>query len=412
MQTGSDERMDENVLLQISYLVGNKETLLQMKKLSPRRPFDKYTCEFLSTLSKRIMTYGNIRKYPDLMTFAFWIRRASLNQMKSEHGQREGIYRIGRGVSFHIAPSNVPINFAYSMVAAILTGNAAIVRVPSKNHEQIMVIVDALTRLLECYQELKPYVCLIRYERNKEINDLLSSFSDVRIIWGGDETIHEIRQSPLMPRATEITFADRYSLAVIDADYYLEYNDAKKTAIDFYNDTYLNDQNACTSPILVAWTGRDREQAKEIFWGELHELVREKYTFQDIQGVNKLTSSYLAAANLSENNRITVIRKKDNLLVRVILSEVDENLVKYKDNSGYFYEYDFDDILELRDLCNNQRCQTIGYIGNESMLLPLIMSGTKGIDRIVPVGHTMDFELMWDGYDLFERLTRIIVLRK
>lgn len=42
----------------------------------------------------------------------------------------------------------------------------------------------------------------------------------MRVIWGGDATIKEIRRAALLPRATEITFADRYSLAVIDADYY------------------------------------------------------------------------------------------------------------------------------------------------------------------------------------------------
>ena len=44
------------------------------------------------------------------------------------------------------------------------------------------------------------------------------------------------------------------------------------------------------------------------------------------------------------------------------------------------------------------------------MLMPLLMSGVKGIDRIVPVGKTMDFDLIWDGNNLYERLTRIISL--
>ena len=80
----------------------------------------------------------------------------------------------------------------------------------------------------------------------------------------------------------------------------------------------------------------------------------------------------------------------------------------YRGNSGYFYEYDCDDILEIRDLCNDTHCQTIGLIGSNNLLDPLIESGIRGVDRIVPVGHTMDFDLMWDGYNLVERLTRII----
>jgi len=40
----------------------------------------------------------------------------------------------------------------------------------------------------------------------------------------------------------------------------------------------------------------------------------------------------------------------------------------------------------------------------------LVLSGIHGVDRIVPIGHTMDFDLVWDGYNLVERLTRNIQL--
>ena len=38
----------------------------------------------------------------------------------------------------------------------------------------------------------------------------------------------------------------------------------------------------------------------------------------------------------------------------------------------------------------------------------LLTSGIKGIDRVVPIGKTMDFDFIWDGYDLISQLTRII----
>ncbi len=49
-----------------------------------------------------------------------------------------------------------------------------------------------------------------------------------------------------------------------------------------------------------------------------------------------------------------------------------------------------------------------GYYGNKEAFLPLIKSGVKGIDRVVPIGRTLDFDLIWDGYNLVERLTRSI----
>jgi hypothetical protein len=54
--------------------------------------------------------------------------------------------------------------------------------------------------------------------------------------------------------------------------------------------------------------------------------------------------------------------------------------------------------------------QTLSYIGVDAdVLAQLVLShGAAGIDRIVPVGHTLDFSLEWDGYDLVESLSRVV----
>lgn len=312
---------------------------------------------------------------------------------------------LGIGVVFHIAPSNVPVNFAYSLITGLLLGNANIVRVPSKPFLQVEIIGKAINKLLMQHEAVRPYIILVRYEKLKEINDLLSSLADVRVIWGGDATIADLRRSPLPPRSTEITFADRYSLAIIDTDVYLSEGDFKRVAQNFYNDTYLSDQNACTSPKLVVWVGSKKEEAKQIFWEHLHELVKEKYVFQPIMGVNKLTTAELLATQF---NNIKIIKTKDNLLSRVQLFKVTAELIDFKENSGFFLEYDCDDLMHLKDLCSDRRVQTIGFLGDQKILRSLLLSGVKGIDRVVPLGKTMDFDLIWDGYNLVERLTRTI----
>ena len=32
----------------------------------------------------------------------------------------------------------------------------------------------------------------------------------------------------------------------------------------------------------------------------------------------------------------------------------------------------------------------------------------KGIDRVVPLGRTLDFSLNWDGYDLIYSMSRVL----
>ncbi|MBQ7463262.1 MAG: hypothetical protein IJS86_00205, partial [Lachnospiraceae bacterium] len=230
---------------------------------------------------------------------------------------------------------------------------------------------------------------------------------DVRIIWGGDATIEEIRRSPLKPRAKEITFADRYSLAVIDSDEYVLIEDKDRAASDFYNDTYLSDQNACTSPRVIVWTGSKKEEAKSLFWENLHKLVLKKYVFQPVQGVDKLTNTYLAGVGCEGSS---LVKGDDNVLVRVKSGKLDPKLMDHRGNSGFFYEYDCDDMMEIRDFCDDTHCQTIGYIGDPKMFDQLLASGIRGVDRVVPVGHTMDFDLIWDGYDLVGEMTRKVYI--
>ena len=180
-----------------------------------------------------------------------------------------------------------------------------------------------------------------------------------------------------------------------------------RVAEDFYNDTFFTDQNACTSPRIVVWTGDKIVEAKEKFWNEEHKLVEKKYTFQSIQGVNKLTKSYLISVF---EPGVKIEEHLDNLIIRVKVPRISDRLMDFRDNSGYFYEYDCENILELAPLCNDKRCQTIGYIGNADVILPLIESGVRGIDRVVPIGKTMDFDLIWDGYNLPSLMTRTIIM--
>lgn len=400
----------------VSFLIGDQDTVAGMRRLAALEPFEDKMLDMLNDVSRLLMADRDAKAYPDVVTFAFWIRRASALKLKERFHPEDGNIHLGRGVAFHIAPSNVPVNFAYSLAAGLLTGNANIVRVPSKDFPQVEIIAGAFAEALkmEKNRELSGYVCLVRYGREKEINDLFSSIADTRIIWGGDATVEEIRKSPMAPRAGEITFADRFSIAVIDSENYLAMDEREKerTAEDFYNDTYLTDQNACTSPRLVAWMGSRREEAKEEFWGRLHELVKRRYVFQPIQGVNKLTSGCLVAVaygTIEENtSSVRIEPHADNLLIRVKIFQIIDGLMVLKDNSGYFFEYDCDNILELKSLCDDKHCQTLAYLGRKEMLTNLLQSGIHGVDRVVPIGKTMDFDLIWDGYNLYERLTRII----
>ncbi len=387
----------------IQYLVGDRDILERMESVQVLPLFSERVLDFMDCLSKRLMADSKAKKYPDVIAFAFWIRRASL--YKASLPYRDGSQRIGRGVAFHIAPSNIPVQFAVSMTYALTAGNASVIRISDKKFEQVDIICEAVRFVIEDgYPDLKPYICIIRYAHNDEITQSLTDLCDIRMIWGGNRTIAAVRKAAIKARCLDLGFADRYSMAVIDSDDYLE-KDSGILAVDFYNDTYFSDQNACSSPRLVVWTGNSVAKAKEVFWDALEKVIHQKYTMDPISGSEKLLKTAVCAASHPGVREI----KKDNLLVRVELPLLYDDIMDFKGNCGYFFECSVDK-LECLVPIMKQDCQTVTYIGEIEEELRRIINenGVRGVDRIVPVGHAADIAFVWDGLDLPDILSRRI----
>ncbi len=369
-------------------------------------PFSEDTIDFLNHLSSSLYKRPDIREYPDIGTFAFFCRKS--NMLLNKKRYNNDTLRLGRGIVFHITPSNVPLNFAYSFVAGLLAGNINIVRVPSARFKQIDIICETIKRIAEnqFQDSIAKRIAFVRYDRRSKATDAFSSVCDVRVIWGGDNSIEEIRKSLIPARSFDLTFADRYSFCIINADFLVHHDDLEKLVTGFYNDTYLFDQNACSSPHLIIWVGeiRNIELAKEMFWSKLHNLVKDNYKVQPLVSVDKLTTFYNQVV-LTGNSHLT--KMPDNLIWRIKLDTLPGNIDNFRCSSGYFYEYTAGCLNELSSVIN-RKYQTLSYYGLTKEYLIDVFRAIKpsGIDRIVPVGKTTDFSLTWDGYDLIRTLSR------
>jgi len=389
----------------IHFLVGTLDSLNNMPQVRVLPIFSDLIVRFFAELSTKLLAKVKTREYMDIISYAFWIRKGHTEKHKGFYKIDE---RIGRGIALHFAPSNVPVNFAVSFTSALLAGNPCIVRVSNKEFDQVNIICTAINEIIETtLPEMQKYICIIRYEHDDEITRQLSSMCDVRIIWGGDRTINEIRRSPLPPRSIEMTFADRHSIAIINSDEYLKQN-PKQIAKDFYTDTYYTDQNACSSPRFVIWTGGNIEKAKESFWVEIESLIETDFSLQPLKTVDKLDSFCRLAATKKDINLI----KSNNKLYRVEVPSLTSDLIKYKDNSGYFFEYSTDNLEDIAPILTKQ-CQTISYLGIAPQIIKKIVEdfGPRGVDRIVPMGQTMELAFIWDGYNMIEAMSRIIYMR-
>ncbi len=221
--------------------------------------------------------------------------------------------------------------------------------------------------------------------------------------------MRRVREAALPPRAVEVAFADRYSLLCIrpEAVLALSADELERLAKDFYNDTYLTDQNACTSPRLIYWAGEgDSREASERFFRAVGAYARQRYELPAVTAVDKLTAACRAAMKLEGAEIVT---GPDNWVTRVRVKALCPELYELRSPGGFFLEYAAPTLDALRDFVT-PRVQTLSYLGfqPEELRHFVLENRLTGIDRIAPVGHTMDFALTWDGYDLIQTLSRKI----
>ncbi len=387
------------------YLFGEKEI-----QVIPMIPFEDQVCEFLDRLSKALREDLEVKQYPDIMTFAFWIRKANILKLKALYQKKE--VRVGKGLIFHIAPSNVPINFAYTFVFGLLSGNSNIVKVSSKRFIQTDLICKVMNQLiLEGFDWVAKRNAIVLYRQEEvELTREFSYACDGRVIWGGDQTIAEIRKAPLQPRSVEITFADRYSFGIISAKAILDASDKERVILakNFYNDTYLMDQNACSTPHLICWMGTEEEVevAKELFWKEVYQKSK-SYPLEEI----KASEKYTIFCEMAANGVLSSWKRYDNFLYVGQLLELPKDICRLRGKFGLFYEYHLKDWKELSGHLG-KKVQTCAIYGIESSEVSewIVESHSMGVDRIVPFGKTLDMGLIWDGYDIIYTFSRCIVL--
>ncbi len=391
---------------EINFLVGNKNFKKKILK-----PYDEEICKFLSRLSKELNKIKDSNMYPDIKTLSFFCREKNIERLKNNFLKYDLNLRSGLGLLFHITPSNIPVNFAYSLIFGLLTGNSNIIKVPSNNFMQIKLICTVINKILKNnFKNIRDMINVVKYKDNDEFTKLISLKCDARIIWGGDNTIQKIRNFKINPRAFDLSFADRYSLSIINSKKFshLKSSEVKKLLNKFYNDTYIVDQNACSSPHLVIWYGKIKKNTIEKFWSNLSEIVDKKYDLTEDMTMTKYTK--LCKEIISNSN--TSISKYKNNIYTIDLKKLSKDINNFRGVYGYFYQTKIKNLNYINKIIN-KKVQTLTYFGFNKNFFQKFFTNNflQGIDRVVPIGQALDIDLIWDGYNLNSTLTRVIDIR-
>lgn len=380
-------------------------------------PFDERTIHFLDSFSKLILTDSNINRRPEITALGFWLRKA---QMKKILGDQNCLfnnsqYRIAPiGKVLHICPANVDTMFIYSMVVALLMGNKNILRVSRRmDAPHVLNLFDKLNYLMEVeeYELFKNYINIISYDHDDEISNYLSSNVNARLIWGGDSTIRIFQTFTKAPRTKDIVFADRISMLVLNSSSVLSCDGKAWSDFlrNFYNDAYTFDQMGCSSPQTIYFLGSTENciSARKKLIESLEVVLIELYE----NDLNSIASLKLNRMVDDAIDRKIMAQSGNNLVKLLELTSISDSRLLHSCGGGYFYYKDCISISDL-EMLTVPKVQTISHFGlsqDEREFLFDIAYG-EGIDRIVSLGHALDFHYIWDGYNLFQELSRKVYI--
>jgi hypothetical protein len=380
----------------------------------PRGPFEQGTIDFFAEVSRRLSSSAMTAAMPEVRALGFWMRRSQLVSLRDQFSAMNapGTVRLPRGLVFHIPPANVDTIFMYSLLLAALTGNQSLVRLPGHRGPAIAAMCAALNDVMTSVESghSTPAIAVVGYGHDAAITAAISARSDVRVIWGGDETVSRIRGIPLPPRSVELTFADRYSLAAISVDAYLAADPRRRAQLaeDLVSDAFPFDQAACSSPQLVVWCGSAAatEGAASTFYGEVAGAAARRGYSVD---AGMATAQTLAAASLAADHAVGRCRRFGRELL-VVDVEGPEDIVRKHVGGGYLLSLRLGALEELAPFLTRTD-QTVTQFGfDEAELIEFAGSAasTGGVDRIVPIGQALTFDRFWDGHDLLSAFTRTV----
>ena len=386
-----------------------------------RRPmptFDPLTLEYLNEISSRVLNIPGVKRFPELVSLAFWLRKSHIHAIVQDFVKTVGTHELTMplGVVFHVAPSNVDTIFLYSWALSLLAGNLNVVRISQNGGEQLGVLLGILQRMIRepRWAAIAERNIVLTYPRDEQTNRFLSARADARVIWGGDETVSTIRALPAKPRTKDIPFADKVSSTVIHASAYLGTDEATVSAWThaFYNDAYQFNQLACSSPHFVLFVGTPAlcKEASHRFWGNLTQEVLRQQQEEPMSSVaDKLVGTYELLANTPDARRTWSATAPAPMVSRIPLNALPSARTRVA--GGFFLECFLEQLTDLA-LVIQPGDQTLGYIGftQSEMESAAKMLCAQGIDRIVPVGQALAFGPVWDGYVLLSELTRRVTI--
>lgn len=362
---------------------------------------DAQVMAFLQCLSGMLLKSPSLKPHAELVALGFWLRPAQLQQMLAAIQQH---MTKPLGLVVHYTPANVDTMFVYSWVCSLLMGNRNIVRLSQQSSDAKQALIDTMADLLARPEwvsigEANQFIYYDKLEQT--VSSQLSICADARVIWGGDDSVRQIRQLPQKPRSRDISFADRYSACVIDGSA-LNPDNLKSVAQLLWRDLSPYQQQACSSPRILYWLG-DGQYRDALLAAVDNEATNAQRPLN--QSNEQLVFSQYAQA-CGEAGQALIHK---HICVLPLLGK--SQSLEHHPGQYIILLRELASLDELADYVD-AKLQTISYHGvaQADWIKFIADPSITGIERVVPLGQALAFEPHWDGYDLLSQLSRIVTI--
>ena len=316
-----------------------------------------------------------------------------------------------RGLVCHWLAGNVQILGMFALVQSIISKNVNLLKVSSRDDG---VFTDILSEFkgVEYTTEagytikgddLLKTIAVVYFNRYADkLGEEMSKQADVRIAWGGRESVETVSGYPVRYDAETIIFGPKLSYSVIAKEELSSVQEAKKLARKLSVDVSVFDQTGCASPHNLYI-----EQGGVVSPEEFSDILGDSMRKTEIQ----IPKPLMSPEQVSQIHSIRgvydfkgQVKGSETMSWTILLDDLDE--IDKPVYSRVLFVHKVKSIMDSLKYID-ENTQTIGIAAPTERAIEFATEATKrGVMRLPLIGRMLNFEMPWDGIFLFDRLVK------
>lgn len=352
------------------------------------KPWGEAIINEVDALAQFLLKQADTKRHPEIVALGFWARKANLHKIIAE--QTEKYQEKIPAKVFHIGPANVDTVFFYSFLLSLLSGNQNIVRISNRSGLLVYELLSLLRSFLKQNSDslIANMISVLEYPaEDTSATNLLSEWADMRVIWGGDDSIAAV--NAISPHTNQLTFPDRFSIALLKIECESQVNEAvegmRKDILPFR-------QQACSSPKAIFWF-KTPQALQTLFFRKLNNAIAKEANGFDIRDH---VEQFVDCQRIVIANNVIVNALEHSQVTHLSLSLISPDLFDSHSGHGLMLSADTD---TLENLPFADKLQTIAVF-NIPLSMQESLKANPHVKRVTQLGSALSFHHIWDGVDL------------